>query len=468
VSLRYLLSFKHAVTVTEQDGDLVIFDQIGAGARLRASPAAHRLVEGLTQGGKTAEALLAAATDSPEERGQISGMLESMYGRGLLASLLVAGDRPLATLEPLSPSFRSAEPAPEGAFRLSRFASLRREGDEMTLESLLAPARLVLHDARLAAIVGMLAQPCRTEDLAGAIPGFESALARAFVVLLAAAGAVLPCDAAGRTDEDRRPSLRLWEFHDLHYHSRSRVGRNAQAAGATLRFHSDLAPLPAIKAPMSPRRIALYKPDLAALAETDRPFSRVAESRASRRNPAAQPLHVDGLGEFLYRAARIKAVLPANPQAERYFETALRPAPSGGGTHSLELYLSVHRMDGLAPGFYRYDPAAHMLDHLSEPTAASRRLLADAVAGAGLTEPPDALITLATRFGRVAWKYEAIAYALVLKEVGALMQQMYLVATAQGLSPCALGAGNPDVFAQASGLDYFEECSVGEFMLSGA
>jgi SagB-type dehydrogenase family enzyme len=67
----------------------------------------------------------------------------------------------------------------------------------------------------------------------------------------------------------------------------------------------------------------------------------------------------------------------------------------------------------------------------------------------------------------VAWKYQAIAYALVLKNTGVLFQQMYLVATALGLAPCAIGTGDTQVFAQASGLDFSEESSVGEFALSG-
>jgi hypothetical protein len=41
------------------------------------------------------------------------------------------------------------------------------------------------------------------------------------------------------------------------------------------------------------------------------------------------------------------------------------------------------------------------------------------------------------------------------------------VATALGLAPCAIGTGDTQVFAQASGLDFSEESSVGEFALSG-
>ncbi|MEU5367228.1 hypothetical protein ABZ354_27800 [Streptomyces sp. NPDC005925] len=42
---------------------------------------------------------------------------------------------------------------------------------------------------------------------------------------------------------------------------------------------------------------------------------------------------------------------------------------------------------------------------------------------------------------------------------------MYSVATAMGLAPCALGSGDIDLFARATGCDPVEESSVGEFSL---
>lgn len=58
-----------------------------------------------------------------------------------------------------------------------------------------------------------------------------------------------------------------------------------------------------------------------------------------------------------------------------------------------------------------------------------------------------------------------MAYAATLKHVGILYQTMYLAATAMGLAPCAVGTGNADLFAEATGLDYYAETSVGEFLL---
>jgi len=75
------------------------------------------------------------------------------------------------------------------------------------------------------------------------------------------------------------------------------------------------------------------------------------------------------------------------------------------------------------------------------------------------------LLVLAARFQRVQWKYRMVSYALILKHVGVLQQTMYLVATAMGLGACALGGGDADRFAEATGLNYYEEGSVGELML---
>jgi SagB-type dehydrogenase family enzyme len=74
-------------------------------------------------------------------------------------------------------------------------------------------------------------------------------------------------------------------------------------------------------------------------------------------------------------------------------------------------------------------------------------------------------LAITARFQRVSWKYESIAYATILKDVGVLYQTMYLVATAMSLGPCAIGAGDSDLFQLILGSDYYEESSVGEFML---
>jgi SagB-type dehydrogenase family enzyme len=95
----------------------------------------------------------------------------------------------------------------------------------------------------------------------------------------------------------------------------------------------------------------------------------------------------------------------------------------------------------------------------------TRQLLVDATQSMGGHDRPQVLITLAARFQRVSWKYQSLAYSLILKDTGVLYATMYLVATAMHLAPCALGAGDSDLFATIAGTEYLQETSVGEFML---
>ena len=56
----------------------------------------------------------------------------------------------------------------------------------------------------------------------------------------------------------------------------------------------------------------------------------------------------------------------------------------------------------------------------------------------GTTTAPQVLIIVTARFGRISWKYSSIAYALILKDVGVLIQTFYLMATDIGLGGCAI------------------------------
>jgi len=82
-----------------------------------------------------------------------------------------------------------------------------------------------------------------------------------------------------------------------------------------------------------------------------------------------------------------------------------------------------------------------------------------------MATPPQVSILVAARFGRAMWKYESMAYALILKHVGVLYEALYLTATAMGLACCALGGGNSQAFAGATGLAPHLEGSVGEFVV---
>src|SRR5581483_8781103 len=145
---------------------------------------------------------------------------------------------------------------------------------------------------------------------------------------------------------------------------------------------------------------------------------------------------------------------------------AARPYPSGGANYELEVYVVARDCEGLESGLYHYDAGSHRLGALAGYSDDVAELIARAATGmASDANSMQSRLTITARFARVAWKYESIAYALVLKDVGVLLQTMYLSATAMGLAPCAIGSGDSDLFAAASGIDYYEETAVGEFAL---
>jgi SagB-type dehydrogenase family enzyme len=149
-------------------------------------------------------------------------------------------------------------------------------------------------------------------------------------------------------------------------------------------------------------------------------------------------------------------------------ETIRRAVPAGGGLHELEAYVTVRDCRGLVSGSYWYDAHAHALETLPADEALSAAFMDQAARSWGRRfPPPDVFITLGARVPRVAWQYEATAYRVIVLNVGVVMQMMYLVATAMGLAPCAVGNGDPALFASLTGADPFEETSVGEFALSG-
>ena len=65
----------------------------------------------------------------------------------------------------------------------------------------------------------------------------------------------------------------------------------------------------------------------------------------------------------------------------------------------------------------------------------------------------------------MSWKYSSIAYSLILKDTGVLMQTLYLMAADMGLGGCAIGTTNIDLFAKMTGLDFHAEGPVGQFAL---
>lgn len=322
------------------------------------------------------------------------------------------GVGPHVSLVPTSPAFERHAPA-HAVDALSRFAVLRRQGLGFVLEHPLAFCRVEITSAK--ALPSVMAPDPRE--------------APALVQLLAETGFFVCADS-----ENRGPA-RQWEAHDLWFHARSRDFRHGRTLGATYRFGTT---------------------------PTHPPLMRRAI------HPTTNPSPADAFSTVLARRRSQRAHGPVPPSRAEFEELLTltlaeregrRSYPSGGGCYPLVAYLCVGQARDLPRDVYRFDPQSGELTGLG---ADPGELLARArLSGA----EPHAVLVLAVRSAEVLGKYESIGYRLVVLEVGAVMQTLYLGCAALGLAGCAVGAGAPDALGRATDRAVLEEVSVGEFVI---
>ena len=228
----YTLQLTPNVELREDRQDILVAGPSGAALRLKRPGSAFRaLLDHLARGGMDRnticdKAMGAAAGDDGGGLARLYFALGEIERKGFLRYTVTQRARAVATLEPVAPAFRLEDISIDGKFRFSRFACLRRVGDNMMVESPLGHARVVIHDSRGAALLALLATPHTAAELATAMHEFDEATVAAFIALLANAKAACACAENGRIAEDDSVALRQWEFHDLLFHSRSRLGRH--------------------------------------------------------------------------------------------------------------------------------------------------------------------------------------------------------------------------------------------------
>jgi SagB-type dehydrogenase family enzyme len=398
---------------------------------------------------------------------EVERLIRQLARRGLLeyrlGGLRVAND--LVVIEPQLPDYwpRTPKLGDTTTIVLSRFAYLRRRGTAMVLESPRAGALFRICDPRIATLLTVLATPQRISQIRRRDDYPGPAL---FALLL-------DCEILISVDTTKRDALRqaegddglvLWDFHDLLFHARSTEGRQANPLGGLYPHAGLIAPLPAVR-PSWPGKI-VHLPQVDRIAS---PFENLLNARHSTRDfDDRKPITLAELSTFLDSVARVRSKWSSQLEFADDgpdIEYTGRPYPAAGSAYELELYLTVANCDGLARGFYHYDADAHALAAIDAQPHQFEAMLQSAEFAMDASAPPQILITIAARFGRISWKYSAIAYALILKDVGVLTQTLYMMATDLGLGGCAIGTANIELFARTTGLDFHVEGPVGQFAL---
>jgi SagB-type dehydrogenase family enzyme len=392
----------------------------------------------------------------------VRGLLEYSVGRSQNGEDLAVIEPQTADYWPQTPQLRDTD-----TLVLSRFAYMRRRANEMVLESPRARALFKIRDPKIASALAVLSTPQHIKRLhrQAGFPGLE------LLALLVDSQILFKVDAAG--NDGLRPAegdenLVLWDFHDLLFHTRSTEGRHANPAGGVYPYADAIPPPPAIRPRWPGKKIDLLTVS-GAQSEAISPAARLLRERHSTRDfDNERPITLAELAQFLDGTARVHSTFNTTldlGDGGPELTYAVRPYPSGGGSYELELYLAVDKCEGLPRGFYHYDAGEHALVPIEVRAPEFDALLKGAEFAMDAPAVPQILITIAARFGRVSWKYSSIAYALILKDVGVLMQTLYLMATDMGLGGCAIGSTNIGLFAKMTGIEFHVEGPVGVFAM---
>jgi len=396
-----------------------------------------------------------------------TSLTQRLARHGFLEYPVAKRNADVVVIEPQVPSYWPQTPPLRNTdvLALSRFAYLRRRGDAMVLESPCAGALFRICDPKIATALALLSTPQTVGRLRRA--GFPR------LELLAL---LLDCEIVFKVDPKHDGNLRpvegdadlvLWDFHDLLFHARSAPGRHANPLGGVYAYAAVTPAPPAVR-----RRWPGKTIELGPLLDTDAEVSPTVhlmhERRSVRSFDGERPITLGELARFLNGTARVVSTWQSHVDlggARPLVAYATRPYPSAGASYELELYLAVDNCDGLARGFYHYDAGQHALAPINVSTPHLEAVFSEAQLSIDAPATPQIVITIAARFGRVSWKYSSLAYALILKDVGVLIQTLYLIATDMGLGGCAIGSTNIDLFARMTGIDFHTEGPVGQFAL---
>ncbi len=435
----------------------------------RFSPEVAKRSSDLTSGLRLGAPAL-AGTDRSNEICELVRRLS----RGGLVEYRLARSRSGPDLVVVEPQVRDYVPQfaaleDDTPLALSRFAFMRRRGTDIVLESPRAGALFRLCDPELAAMIALMSRTHKVKQLRR-LRGFAGIELLALLVESRILLALESDRDQGLRASEGDANLVLWDFHDLLFHARSTAGRHANPLGGMHAYAHHVAALPAIRPTWDGRAVDL-RPYAPPPTEDASPLTSLLRRRRSMRSFDEQhPITLSDLSRFLHLTARIisHSRMQFDDDPETEIEIAARPYPSGGASYELELYLAVNCCEGLEPGFYHYDAAYHALTAIEASAQQLKAMLGDAQFAMGAADLPQILVTIAARFGRVSLKYSAIAYALILKHVGVLMQTFYLMATEMELGACAIGFSDIDLFARMTGIEFQVEGPVGQIAIGRA
>lgn len=167
------------------------------------------------------------------------------------------------------------------------------------------------------------------------------------------------------------------------------------------------------------------KVSLPAPAKLEMRLDECLKKRRSVREYSEAPLKLEDLAALLWAAQGITS------------PGGLRTAPSAGAIYPVKGYVLAFRVQGLAAGFYAFDPEQQALALLFKGDKQTR--MAKACGDQQCVEECAAGLLLTAWYGRLRREFGEAAERLALMEAGHIGQNWHLAAAALGLGSVSVG-----------------------------
>jgi SagB-type dehydrogenase family enzyme len=169
----------------------------------------------------------------------------------------------------------------------------------------------------------------------------------------------------------------------------------------------------------------------------------VIRDRISHRNFTNDAITLEELSFLLWATQGVRDTV-----IEDGITYIKRNVPSGGNRHPIETYLSIHNVEGIQAGLYRYLP----IDHKLVQEKLDRTLPEQVNQGSlnqnsrtvekpyyFIKEAAVVFIWIAIPY-RSEWRYHKAAAKLIALDAGHICQNLYIAAGAIGAGTCSVGA----------------------------
>ncbi|WP_425539134.1 SagB/ThcOx family dehydrogenase [Microaceticoccus formicicus] len=206
-------------------------------------------------------------------------------------------------------------------------------------------------------------------------------------------------------------------------------------------------PMPPVQKKVKEDEISIKLPKIEIEKFDDISLNTAIHQRKSVRKYTEEGLSLEELTYLLWASHGVRLIKTG---------IVLRNAPSAGNRHAIDTYLSIHNVEGIKPGVYRYQPLDNELVLITQHEDLRMRSAMAARGQSFAGNCPVTFFWVAVPY-RMEWRYDHASYKVIALDAGHICQNLYLAAEAINSGVCAIAAYNQDYADQLLKLDGEDE-----------